>query len=216
LARTDLGIAYRVGSPDEWILRETSYRRLLRAIRPGDRVLDIGGYIGTFAAEACLAGALVISYEASSTNYAVLAENARHFGFTAVNQAVIPVPGTSVTFYAANTARQLPYGSTRMKSRNYTATTVPAQDVHLIQDRFMPNFVKIDIEGTECDVAMALTLTGLRGVAIEYDLQRAGQRAAAIATDDHLRSQGLHCSTLTVREHSVKLRSIVKTYLRTP
>jgi FkbM family methyltransferase len=217
IAYRDDGLAYRIGTADEWIMRESGYNRLLQTVTPADHVLDLGGYIGTFAVAARKVGAMVTSVEASPRNCAVLVMNAIKFGFRPIHAAVTVNNDASVTFYESLTARQLPYSSLQAKAnaKDYRQVIVPAIHVHDLQQETRATVVKIDVEGTEVSLLRTLDLAYVRAVAIEYNLSRKGQLETAIDAEKSFLSKGF-----TVRparllsEHGGKPRSLVKIYFR--
>lgn len=216
LARTDKGFAFRPGTADEWVLREASsaYRLLIKRMASGDRVLDAGGYIGTFAAKAAKRGADVLSYEPCEDNFRVLAVNAATFGFRAVRAALLPHSQGSATFWAPTGGVQMPYGSLLRKGRNYAQVHVAAASIKEVQREFLPRWVKVDVEGVECELVRALDWSSVDGLAVEYELRQEEQRGAAELLDDDLRSSGFVCEARRVKDHSAKLWSTMKTYIR--
>lgn len=216
LVQTDNGFTFRAGTADEWILREvrTGYKRLLNAIEPGDVVLDAGGYIGTFAAMAAQRGARVVSYEPDLANFEVLQINSKRYDFQAVPAALIAYDARSVSFWKPLGDVQLPYGSLLKKNRNYAQAAVPAINISEVQKKLRPRWVKVDVEGVECDLIRALDWSNIDGLAVEYDLRREGQREEAENVDEQLRATGFVCKTRKVSDHSIKLRSTVKTYIK--
>lgn len=205
LARTADGFSYRPGTADEWILRERSYRRLLDRVVAGDRVLDLGGYIGSFAADAARRGGDVWAFEPAASNYALLALNGETFRFHAANAAVLDhdPPDHRVTFYQAPDGRRMPCGTVDRPKRGYTEVLVPAVDLRDVQLAWEPHHVKIDVEGYETKLLARLNLDApaLRTVAVEFEL-RGDRRAAALAADERLRAAGF-----TVRQRALADRS---------
>jgi FkbM family methyltransferase len=216
LATTDWGLTYRPGSADRWILRESAYNRLLATITPEDRVLDAGGYIGSFSARARQRGATVLAYEPSPANFAICEINARAFGFDVVNAALTselefaPVQQPQyVVFYDAPDERRAPYASLLPK-RGYTSRLVSAAPINRVQDTFQPTIVKLDVEGAEVELLRSLRIGKLRGLAIEWELQR--NREECVALDELLDDIGLKRTGKPLARCTG--RAVVKTYLR--
>jgi FkbM family methyltransferase len=147
-------------------------RWLLSVIEPGDRVLDLGGHIGTFAVPAAVLGAHVTAVEASPTNAALLEAAAEASGvgdrLTVVRRAVSDAPGI-LEFSDAG-----PYGTIatpRTRSDGWRAVQVEATTIDTLAVDAGGDFrwMKIDIEGAECSALSAgrSTLDGLRGLVIE-------------------------------------------------
>lgn len=157
----------------------SAIRWLLSLVEPGDRVLDLGAHIGTFALPAARLGARVTAVEASPTNARLLREAARANGLedslTVVQAAVSDAPG-QLEFVDMG-----PYGSidtarsgsaSRWATIQVDATTIDALGPHAPgavdvtatggtaaegataagprTDWKKVDWMKIDIEGAEC------------------------------------------------------------------
>lgn len=147
-------------------------RWLLSVIEPGDRVLDLGGHIGTFAVPAAALGAHVTAVEASPANAALLEAAARATGvqdrLRVIRRAVSDRPGM-LEFSDAG-----PYGTiatARTRSDGWQAVQVEATTIDDLAAGAGAGFrwLKIDIEGAECAAlgSGGATLAGLRGLVIE-------------------------------------------------
>lgn len=122
---------------------------LLAALRPGDRVLDLGAHIGGFALSAAAIGCEVIAVEASPRNAELLRRSVAHNRFTncrVVEAAVSDKPGT-VSFTVRG-----PYGQVGVPVEGQPMVTVPAvraDDVLREHGWDRVRFVKLDVEGFE-------------------------------------------------------------------
>jgi FkbM family methyltransferase len=127
--------------------------RLVRRIVPaGSRVLDLGGHVGAFSLAAAAAGYQVVTVEASPRNAALLqasvdANNWQNIRIIAAG--VSDAPGT-IPFIVDG-----PYGHVAMeaeKGNSARQVEVPAITVDQLLSEVgwdRPDFVKMDIEGSE-------------------------------------------------------------------
>jgi FkbM family methyltransferase len=132
---------------------------LLDLVRPGHRVLDLGGHIGTFALAAAALGCRVVCVEAAPQNVALLNASVARNGFDRLH-----VVWGAVTDHEG-TLRFLPHGPwgtianstverapALIYARELAPVEVPALTVDGILQRLGWNtvdFVKMDIEGSE-------------------------------------------------------------------
>jgi len=218
LVETADGLLYRKNTADEWIIRENHYTTLLANLRPGDRVLDAGGYIGSFAAACAVKNTFVTSYEPVPANFEILRVNARTFGFHGVHAALIsdkvplaPIQVPTVKFYA-NEAYP-PHGRT-LEKKGYTPIDVPAIRMSAAQEAVDPTVVKIDVEGTEIELLADLDLESIRMLFVEYELRRHPLFERAIEWDEHMVSLGYMRTGQPVSTFSRKSWTSHKTYIR--
>jgi len=118
----------------------------------GDRVLDLGGFVGEFALAAAAHGCEVVSVEANANQASMLATSAelnRFDDLRVVQAAVGEVPGT-VTFHLRGPYGQVTRGAEPVDGASYAdvlQVTVDDLVAALGWDRV--DFVKIDVEGSE-------------------------------------------------------------------
>jgi FkbM family methyltransferase len=129
---------------------EVTTELMRRFVRPGDKVLDLGGHLGLFALTAAALGCEVLVVEASPHNAGLLAASARLNGFSnmhVVNCAVGAAPGL------ASFCEDGPFGSVagdrvpRAVTARVPVLSADALLAGLGWDRVA--FVKMDVEGSE-------------------------------------------------------------------
>jgi FkbM family methyltransferase len=135
------------------------YDVLLGALRAGDRVVDVGAHIGTFAFAAAALGCEVLAIEASPRNAALLRLGVRRNGFTrvhVVHAAATAGPGV-VEFLPHGPWGTLDNPTTRtspdaIQALTIEPVTVPAMGVDDVIDSLgwdRVDVVKLDVEGGE-------------------------------------------------------------------
>lgn len=157
----DLGrmdpITLSVISRPHWFLDD--YYVLLDRTRPGDRVLDLGGHVGTFALAAAALGCQVACVEAAPANVALLNASVALNGFDHIRVvwgAVTDQEGT-VTFFPHGPWGTIANPTARQSPEAIYATAVAPADVPAVRvDRLLERlgwdrveFIKMDIEGSE-------------------------------------------------------------------
>ena len=175
----------RPGTLDDWIVYEQRYYDPL-GIRPGDRVLDLGGHIGAFAARAAARGAQVISFEPDPENYPLLVENTRALDVRAIRAAVVASQMDTVTLYrlaGENTGKH----SLHIK-RGREPIEVPAMPWPVVVDLGPFDVAKCDIEGAEYH--LPIWELGVRALAVELHLHPRGWREAAMALTTRIEGEG--------------------------
>ena len=141
----------------------TTVLLMLDMVRPGDLVLDLGAYLGTFTLAAAAAGCRVVALEAAPANAELLRASVARNGFDGVqvvNAAVGDAPG-EVRFFAEG-----PYGFVEFRDRadERPELVVPALTVDaLLQEMGVDRvaMVKMDVEGSELRALGGMT--GLLG-----------------------------------------------------
>lgn len=129
---------------------------MLQLVAPGDRVLDLGAHLGTFALTAAAAGCHVLAVEASQRNAELLRASAAHNSFTdlrVIHAVASDAPGTAK--FCANG----PWGHVATEATDLTAEAVPAvtMDELLAEMGWSPiALVKLDVEGSEVRVIRSL------------------------------------------------------------
>lgn len=135
-------------------------RFLLRRLRPGDVVVDVGANVGFFSLlAACLVGpsGRVVAVEPCPATLAYLRRNLADAGNTDIVDKALVAEGTRVTFHEARGGAVVSSstcrahltrdgGSPRLHSYDVAATTLDA----LVADMGRaPDIVKLDVEGGE-------------------------------------------------------------------
>jgi FkbM family methyltransferase len=140
------------------------FRLLQSLVGPGAPVLDLGAHVGAFALAAAAAGHPVLAVEASPQNAALLQASAQLNGWAhlrVVHAGVSDRPG-ELRFVVDG-----PYGhvATEGESQDRRTVAVPAVTVDALLAELgwpRPDFVKMDIEGSEVAAlaGMKLVLSG--------------------------------------------------------
>lgn len=177
---------------------ELAERRLVtRALRPGDRVLEIGTGLG-FVSLLCarIAGAQnVLSYEANPALEPIIRANHKLNDLApALRMRAVTRNGAPVAFHQnANVV------SSSLLERGLEATRIEvpsdAFDAALTEHR--PDVIVMDIEGGELDVLSETALTGVRALVIELHPHIVGEEA----TNALLASLAERGFSETAREH---------------
>jgi FkbM family methyltransferase len=164
---------------------------MLSLMRPGDRVLDVGAHLGTFALPAARLGCSVTAVEASPRNARLLAAAADASGLAdrleVVNAAATDAGG-EVEF-----AEYGPYGSIACDGMSpesgFPTVTVPAVTLDSLGGNGSAatpfDWLKVDVEGSECEVLGGgeRTVGRARALAIEsngYMLDKHGRTPAEL------------------------------------
>ncbi len=129
---------------------------MLQLVGPGDRVVDLGAHLGTFALAAAAAGCHVLAIEASPRNAELLHASAAANGFfdLRVIHAVAGDEPVTVRFSANG-----PWGHVASEVTNLPSVEVPAVtlDELLAEMGWSPiAFVKLDVEGSEIRVIRSM------------------------------------------------------------
>jgi len=158
-------IADAIVAGDSWFLED--YYVLLDRLKPGDRVLDLGGHVGTFALAAAALGCRVVCVEAAPRLIRLLRASVARNGFDEVHivhGAVTDRQG-GVGFIPSG-----PWGTianpvvegqpSTIQARTLTPVVVPAVTVDLLLDELRwdrVDVVKLDVEGAELGALRGMT-----------------------------------------------------------
>ncbi|MGH9038854.1 MAG: FkbM family methyltransferase [Acidimicrobiia bacterium] len=159
-AADPLAAGLAVGAAFDQLLIEL----MLRVVRPGDVVVDVGAHLGQFSLPAAAAGCQVLAVEASPLNAALLRASAAENGFTGmrvVQAASSDRPGT-VSFRPDG-----PFGHVALGADAGATIDVPAVTLDEVLQEFAMGpvaFVKIDVEGSEI-----ATLAGMNALLSQPD-----------------------------------------------
>jgi FkbM family methyltransferase len=157
-AATD-GVTRLVAAGRGHILNDHLIRLMLRLVRRGDVVLDLGAHIGTFALAAAAAGCRVIAVEASPANAALLATSAARNRFDDLEVVNCATAGRGGPIRFCSNG---PYGHVATRTTRAASELVPAVRVdELLRQRGVERvaLVKMDVEGSEIR-----TLRGMAGL----------------------------------------------------
>lgn len=180
------GLWYRPGTMDLFMIGELGCYRPLNP-RPGDTILDVGACIGSVSRYLAENGANVVAYEPHPENFDILVKNSPDS--VNVRAAVIAGPDGQIILYANEKGINDGLHSTT-PHRGRTELSCPAVNFHDQLDRYEPNKLKIDCEGSEYDI-LAEPLPGhVEKVAMELHLTRPEWRAAAKPLHRSLIAQG--------------------------
>jgi FkbM family methyltransferase len=180
VAARGLRFLVRPGTTDVQVVAEVVERRAYHRsgfleAEPGDRWLDLGGNIGTFAVVAAAAGGLVRSFEPEPSNYALLEANVALNGYadrivTTRAAVVAGAPGSRLLYLCAEGANKYRHTLTHIRGRR--AVAVDCRRLLDLLDGW-PNAVKLDIEGSELPMlAQPHGWPGIRKMVFEYHLDR--------------------------------------------
>lgn len=153
-----------------WLLKDlgTANPFALVNLRPGDRVMDCGAFIGTFAA-ACLEqdASRAFCYEAAPKNATLLRENVGRYDNKALVREAALVPGydpvVTLTMSGFSGANSILPSENRKK-----VITVPAVCFRDELRTHNPNVLKLDVEGAEYDLLDSLHLGDLASVRVAF------------------------------------------------
>lgn len=146
-AEDHISLAYRNGQGH--LVNPQLLGLMLSLVRPGDTVLDLGGFMGTFALAASAAGCRVLVVEANSVNAAMIRTSAvrNAFGELKVVEAAATDTFRTLDFFSHG-----PWG--RVIDTPEATPTVPVTGlpVDAILDQLgwdRVAFMKVDVEGSE-------------------------------------------------------------------
>lgn len=175
----------RMGTWDEYISKESSYRAL--EFREGDIVADMGAHIGVFARRALEAGAArVVCWEPEPVNLEVLRRNLGLVGdperWEIVGACVVEdsFPDSDVRLWI-DSAGDGDMGRTALHSivrdkGNRLARRVPAVRWGDVLEELKPTVLKVDVEGAELTYDWSRVPTTVREIGVEFEKARKSQR----------------------------------------
>jgi len=151
-----LPFTVRILSTDMWVLDQVAPYFAALQLKPSDRVLDIGGYIGSFAVPASKVVQSVDVYEPDPNNYALLAEDIWQNGCTNVRPHPSAIVGdrrpvVNLTVGAAST------GHSVLTTAGSPGRLVAATNIDDALARSGANVVKLDAEGAEVVIIASIT-----------------------------------------------------------
>ncbi len=151
---------------------------LRRTLEPTDRVLEVGGGIGflsIYLARIC-GDQNVTTVEANPNLEPIIRRNHELNGVAPklISAAATCDPGQeAVTLFLAEH-----FWSTSTVRKDETKTVVPTVNLNELIDDIMPNYLILDVEGAEVDMAPALRLDGVEKLLIELHPHVTGNNAA--------------------------------------
>lgn len=157
LKQTREGLYYRVGTSDEKMLKESNIKNAssdysMLKLFDDMVIMDIGANVGGFAARLASKAKRIVCYEPDPSNFEVLKMNTEKFpNVELVHGAIIKGNDPTVTFYMTKSKSANCSGSV-YRGRRSVEQTVPAINFASELERIQPNFLKIDIEGSEYDL----------------------------------------------------------------
>lgn len=166
-----------------WMNKDLTQRnpfQLVR-VRKGDRVMDCGSCIGTFAAAALAAGAShVRCYEPMPKNAAVLRSNMTRYGerATVIQAALIDSKATGIEMEVSGFS-----GAHSIVRRKPAARTEFVRAVCFRDElkKFKPQVIKMDVEGAEYVLLPSLRRKDLAGVScVSLEFHKTEDRKARV------------------------------------
>lgn len=151
---------------------------LRRTLEPTDRVLEVGGGIGflsTYLARIC-GDRNVTTVEANPDLEPIIRRNHTLNGVAPnliLAAATCDAQRDTVTLFLADH-----FWSTSTVRQDVKKTVVPTVNLNRLIDDLMPNYVILDVEGAEVEMAPALRLDGVEKLLIELHPQVTGNDAA--------------------------------------
>jgi FkbM family methyltransferase len=178
-ARTFFGANMRLHLPagtDIYLCRGKTHdseirlaRLLLRALRPGDQLLDIGAHVGYFSLLAwhCVQPeGRVVAVEATPSTFSLLQHNTGASGVVSLHlaltnaQGIVQINEYPLLYSEFNTLSAEQYEGeqwhARVKAKSWDVSGMPG-DMLLREQNLQPKWIKIDVEGAE-----ALVVEGLQ------------------------------------------------------
>ncbi len=166
-----------------------------KAVRAGDRVLEIGGgigFVGLLCARLAGAGGQVVSYEANPELEPVLRANyALNPVVPELRMKAVSADGGPVSFHVAENVV-----SSSMLSRPEATreVTVESDALDQVISDLRPDVLVMDVEGAETTLLPGADLSPMRAIILELHPQVVGA-AESEAVMSHLRDQGFSLRT---------------------
>lgn len=166
-------------------IRRNDYERpeigaLLKLVRPGDRILELGAGLGIVSSVAVRSatGVSVRSYEANPRMVDCVKHLHERNGITAVdvqNAIVLPDPESDALEFHIH--KYFPQSSLHRDDLTIETVSVPTVDFNDVVREIRPTFLLCDIEGGEARLFEGIDLTGIRVIAIELHPDVIGKEA---------------------------------------
>lgn len=158
--------------------------------QPGERWLDLGGNIGTFALLVLSRGGSVVSYEPEQENHGILQQNLEHNfpkgRWKVVKAGVSAKPSGSQQLYLCKTDYNK-YRHTLHPIRGRQTVDIKVDNIQTVLQREQCDCIKMDIEGAEIEILEAIKANdyqkaGIKKLVFEYsfDVDRSIPRFLAI------------------------------------
>jgi FkbM family methyltransferase len=164
-----------------------------RAVRPGDRVLEIGGgigFVGLLCARLAQDGR-VVSYEANpALEPAIRTNYALNDAVPELRLKAVSTDGGPVSFHVAENVVSSSLMARRETGRE---VTVASDAFSAILEELEPDVLVMDVEGAEVDLLPSADLGGLRSIILELHPHVVGD-AASDGVVAYLREQGFSLS----------------------
>lgn len=132
-------------------------------IKPGDVVLDIGMNIGAFAVMAAHKGGKVIGYEPEPETYAIAVENFKNNNLEGITHmaGVSGLDGEALLYLDIPERNYSGFNTTvkeGLQGEDFEreAIKIKLLGINKILEEYKPNKIKIDAEGAEWDIIMAV------------------------------------------------------------
>lgn len=159
---------------------EEPERKLVRrALRPDDRVVEIGcgiGYVSLLATRICGEGS-VVSYEANPDMAPIIHRNYALNGWKPrLNMVAVTADGRTLEFFEQE---DLLASSSRDVNQTGTKIIVPSVAINDVLAEHAPTVLIMDVEGAEDEILTAADLTNVRMMVIEMHPQIIGQQEVA-------------------------------------
>lgn len=147
---------------------EAAERELLPgALRPGDRVLEVGTGIGlvSLVCTSIVGEGNVLSYEANPAMAAVIRANYVLNGWTPdLREKAVTVDGTPITFFQSGNVLS---SSLYDRGTDAAAIEVESDAIEAVVSAHRPAVIVMDVEGAEVDLLPAADLSTVRAIVVE-------------------------------------------------